>query len=54
MMEVVVTNGVIRRTKLQLNGHYQQTNTQLFTEPDAPNQQHLTTEGKANTPNTAE
>jgi len=31
MTEVVVTTGAIRRAKLQLNRHHQQTNTQLFT-----------------------
>jgi len=30
-MKVVATIGDIRREKLQLNGHQQQTNTQLFT-----------------------
>ena len=30
MMEVVVTTGTIRRTKLQPNHHHQQTNTQCF------------------------
>jgi len=34
-MEVVVTNGAIRRAKLQSNRHHQQTNTQLFYRPDA-------------------
>jgi len=29
MMEMVVTTGAIRRTKLQSNRHHQQTNTQL-------------------------
>jgi len=31
MIEVVVTNGAIRRAKLQSNHLHQQTNTQLFT-----------------------
>jgi len=31
MMEVVVTTGAIRRAKLQLKRHHQQTNTQFFT-----------------------
>jgi len=31
MMEVVVTTGATRCAKLQSNGHYQQTNTLLFT-----------------------
>jgi len=31
MMDVVVTTGAIRRTKLQTIHHHQQTNTQLFT-----------------------
>jgi len=31
MMEVVVTTGAIRRTKLQSNRHHQHTNIQLFT-----------------------
>jgi len=31
MMEVVVTTGVIRCTKLQSNCHHQQTNAQIFT-----------------------
>jgi len=31
MIEVVVTSGAIRCTKLQSNQHHQQTNTQLFT-----------------------
>ena len=30
-MEVVVTAGAIRRTKLQLNCHHQQTYTQIYT-----------------------
>jgi len=30
-MEVVVTTGAVRRAKLQLNCHQQQTNTQIFT-----------------------
>ena len=34
VMEVVVTTGAIRRTKLQSNRHQQQTNTQLY-RPDA-------------------
>jgi len=34
-MEAVVTAGAIRRAKLQLNRHGQQTNTQLFYRPDA-------------------
>jgi len=31
MMEVVVTTEILRRAKLQLNRHHQQTNVQLFT-----------------------
>jgi len=31
MMEVVLTTAAIRRAKLQLNRHRQQTNTQVFT-----------------------
>ena len=31
----VVTTGVIGRAKLQSYRHYQQTNTQIFTKPDA-------------------
>jgi len=31
MMEVVVTTGVIKCTKLQSNCHHQQTNAQIFT-----------------------
>ena len=49
MMEVVVTTGAIRRSKLQSNRHHQQTNTQLFTDwmPFlSPNQQGQSTEGK--------
>jgi len=34
-MEMVVTTGAIRCTKLQSNCHQQQTNTQLFYRPDA-------------------
>jgi len=30
MMELVVTNGAIRRAKLQSNRYHQQTNTQLW------------------------
>jgi len=49
MMEVVVTAGAIRRSKLQSNHHQQQTNTQSFTGRMpflAPNQQCQSTEGK--------
>jgi len=35
VMEAVVTTGAIRRAKLQLNHHHQQTNTHLFYSPDA-------------------
>jgi len=35
MMEVVVTNGAIKRAKLQSNLHHQQNNTQFFYRPDA-------------------
>ena len=31
LMEVVMTTGAVRRTKLQSNRHHQQTNTQIFT-----------------------
>ena len=34
-LEVVVTTGAIRRAKLQSNRHHQQTNSELFTRPDA-------------------
>ena len=34
-MEVVVTTGAIRHTKLQSNRHHQQTNTQFLYGPDA-------------------
>ena len=47
MMEVVVTTGAIRRTKLQSNRHHQQTNIQLFTGRMSflsPNQQCQSTE----------
>ena len=33
-MDVVVTTGAVRRTKLQSNRSHQQTNTQLFYRPD--------------------
>jgi len=49
MMEVVMTTGAIRHTKLQSNHHRQQTNTQLFTGwmPFlSPNQQCPSTEWK--------
>jgi len=48
-MEVVVTTGAIRRTKLQSNRYHQQTNTQIFTGRMlilSPNQQCQSTEGK--------
>ena len=48
-MEVVVTTGAVRRTKLQSNHHHQQTNTQFFTGRMpflSPNQQCQSTEGK--------
>ena len=35
MMEVVVTTGAIRPTKLQSDRDHQQTSTQLFYRPDA-------------------
>jgi len=31
MMEMLVTTGAVRRSKLQSNHHHQQTNTQCFT-----------------------
>ena len=34
-MEVVATTEAIRRAKLQLNRHHEQTNTQFFYRPDA-------------------
>ena len=34
MMQLMVTNGTTRRTKLQSNCHHQQTNTQFFYRPD--------------------
>jgi len=34
-MEVEVTTEAIRRAKLQLDRHHQQTNTQFFYRPDA-------------------
>jgi len=46
---VVVTIGAIRRAKLQLNCHHQQTSTQLFTGQLpflSPNKQCQSTEGK--------
>ena len=49
MMEVVGTTGAIRRAKLQLNHHHQQTNTQLFTGQIpflTPNQQCRSTYGE--------
>jgi len=49
MMEVVVTIEAIRCAKLQSNGHYQQTDTQLFTGwmPFLlPNQQYQSRKGK--------
>ena len=45
---MMVTTGPIRRAKLQLNCHHQQTNTQLFTSRmpfQLPNPQHQSTEG---------
>ena len=50
MIEVVVTNGAIRRATLQSNCHHRQTNTQLFTGRMrflSPNQQCHSTEGKS-------
>ena len=44
MMEVVVTTGTLKRTKLQPNYHHQQTNTQIFT--GLPVAQPTVSEGK--------
>jgi len=49
-MEVVVTTGVIRRAKLQLNRYFQQTNTHLFIGQMPfllPNQQRQSNEEKS-------
>ena len=46
---MVMATGAISRAKLQSNGHYQETNTQLFTGRMpflSPNQQCQSTEGK--------
>jgi len=48
VIEMVVTTGAIRRAKLQLNRHHQQTNTQLLKGQIpflSPNQQCQSTEG---------
>ena len=48
-MEVVVTNGAIKRAKLQSKCHHHQTNIQLFTGRLpflSPSQQSRSTEGK--------
>jgi len=48
-MQVVATNGAVKRAKLQSNHHHQQTNTQFFTGPMpflSPNQQCQSTEEK--------
>jgi len=49
MVEVMVTTGAIRHSKLQSDHHHQQTNIQLFTGRIpflSPNQQCQSTEGK--------
>ena len=49
VMEVVETTGAIRRAKLQLNRHHQQTNIQFFTGRMSflsPNQHYRSNEGK--------